>query len=118
MVTIDELVLIPIALFVVATFLPELLVPSIIIAIVGGTVYVAAKYYLIYPSLQEGGTVSYDIIGMSGKVVTTVTSTSGTVKVGSEIWTARCDEDELPTGSLVVVVERDGFTVKVKAAEP
>jgi membrane protein implicated in regulation of membrane protease activity len=112
-ITVDELILVPIALILVYYFIPELLPFATVALVIGAIVFVAAKYYLIYPSLQEGSHALYDLEGMTGKVIDTVTKTSGKIKVGAEIWEARYDEGEIPIGAEVNVVSRESMKVRV-----
>ncbi|TXT56468.1 MAG: hypothetical protein BAJATHORv1_20057 [Candidatus Thorarchaeota archaeon] len=116
-ITIDELVLIPIAIAIVYFFVPELLLPISVLLIVGAVLFVAVKYYLVYPSLQESNYYLYSLDGAIGKVTQTVTPQSGKIKVGQEIWDARCDEGQIPTGAEVQIVARDSMRVKVVPRE-
>ncbi len=112
-ITVDELILVPIAIVLVYYFIPELLPFATVTLIIGAVLFVAAKYYLIYPSLQEGSYMLYSLEGMTGKVIDTVTSTSGKIKVGAEIWEARCDEGEIAIGVEVDVISRESMRVRV-----
>jgi membrane protein implicated in regulation of membrane protease activity len=117
LITIDELVLVPIALVLIAMFVPEYFLLALIIAIPGSIIFVAAKWYIVYPALQEGSYKLYDLKDMEGTVISTVTPNSGKIKVGQEIWEARCEDDEIPKGTTVRVVSRESMKVKVKAIE-
>ena len=55
------------------------------------------------------------LIGMIGEARTTV-YTEGSVQVGGELWSAR-SEKEIPLGSSIKVVRRDGFVVVVEKNE-
>lgn len=112
-ITIDELILVPIAIALVYYFMPDLVVLASIALIIGAIVFVAVKYYLVYPSLQEGSYMLYDLQGMVGKVIEPVTQHTGKIKVGAEIWEARCDEGEIASGVEVKVVSRDRMQVRV-----
>ncbi|NHI83864.1 MAG: hypothetical protein EAX81_06155 [Candidatus Thorarchaeota archaeon] len=112
-ITIDELILVPIAIVLVYYFIPDLVVYATIALIIGAAIFVAVKYYLVYPSLQDGSYMLYNLEGMMGKVIEPVTQRSGKIKVGAEIWDARCDEGEIPTGVDVKVVSRDHMRVRV-----
>ena len=112
-ITVDELILVPIAIVLVYYFMPELLPFATVALIVGAALFVAAKYYLIYPSLQDGSYMLYDLEGMTGKVIDTVTSESGKIKVGAEIWEARCHEGEIAVGVEVNVISRESMKVRV-----
>ncbi|UCE09500.1 MAG: NfeD family protein [Candidatus Thorarchaeota archaeon] len=114
-ITIDELILVPIAIIIVYYFIPELLFQLTALLIAGSAIFVAAKYYLVYPSLQETGSHAlYDLKGMKAIVVEPVTSRSGKVKVGAEIWDARCrDGLEIGSGTEVRILERESMKVLV-----
>ena len=90
-ITIDELVLVPIAMWIVYIFRPDWFVPATILLIIGAAIFVAGKYYLVYPSLLDEARPFYELQGMKGVVVEDVTQTGGKIRVGAEIWDARCD---------------------------
>jgi membrane protein implicated in regulation of membrane protease activity len=113
-ITVDELILVPIAIILVYYFLPELLIPITILLIIGAVIFVAGKYYLIYPSLQESSVEFYELKGLRGKVINTVTPEAGKIKVGAEIWDARCDVGEIEVGTEIVIIERDRMRVRVE----
>ena len=117
LITIDELVLVPIALAIIALFVPEYFLISLVIAIPGSIIFVAAKWYIVYPALQEGSYMLYDLQGMEATVITTVTPNSGKIKVGQEIWDARSDNDEIPKGTTVRIISRESMKVKVESLE-
>ncbi|MFW9844474.1 MAG: NfeD family protein [Candidatus Thorarchaeota archaeon] len=114
LITVDELLLVPILILGAYYFIPELLLFTIVMTTVGAIIFVAAKYHLVYDSLKEGTHYFYDLQGTKCKVVSTVTSTTGKVKVGAEIWEARSDNGEIPVGTDVVVVSRESMRVNVK----
>ncbi|MFW9800461.1 MAG: NfeD family protein [Candidatus Thorarchaeota archaeon] len=116
-ITIDELLLVPLVIVIIYYLAPELTVPVAAIMVVGAVVFVAGKYYLVYPSLLEGTYMSYELEGMIGTVVKTVTTTSGKIKVGAEIWDARSDAGEIPIGMKVKILSRDSMIVRVEPAE-
>ncbi|MHA1905896.1 MAG: NfeD family protein [Candidatus Thorarchaeota archaeon] len=113
-ITVDELVLVPLALVMVYYFLPEFLAPSIIIGIVGSAVFVAIKYYWIYPSLSDESYVLYDMKGVTGTVYEQCSTQSGKIKVGQEIWDARYNYGVLESGTKVQVISRDSMLVTVE----
>ncbi|MHA1961629.1 MAG: NfeD family protein [Candidatus Thorarchaeota archaeon] len=114
-ITIDEMILVPIAIIIVYFFVPELLVQITALLIVGSVLFIAAKYYLVYPSLQETGSYAlYDLKGMKAIVVEPVTTQTGKVKVGAEIWDARCKEGlEIESGTEVNIIDRELMRVLV-----
>jgi membrane protein implicated in regulation of membrane protease activity len=114
LITIDELILVPILILGAYYFVPELLEFTIVATILGAIIFVAAKYHLIYDSLKEGSHYLYELEGIRCKVIEVVSPTSGKVKVGAEIWEARNDDGEIPIGTEVIVVSRDSMTVHVK----
>jgi len=89
LITVDELLLVPLFILLAYYFLPDLLLFTIVVTIVGAVIYVPAKYRFIYDSLKEGTYYLYEIEGTKCKVIETVTPTSGKVKIGAEIWEAR-----------------------------
>ncbi|MBS3793891.1 MAG: NfeD family protein [Candidatus Thorarchaeota archaeon] len=116
--TIDELILVPLVIFLVYFFAPEYLFFVIIITLVGAAIFVLVKFYLVFPTMSQEQSYSlYDLSGVTGKVTKTVTPTEGKVKVGQEIWDARCDEGEIPVGTEIQVVARESFRVKVAPKE-
>ena len=114
LITVDELLLVPLLILGAYYFIPELLPFTVVATILGAIVYVAAKYHLVYDSLKEGSYYMYELEGTRCKVIKTVTHTSGKVKVGAEIWDARSDNGEIPVGTEVVIVSRESFKVNVK----
>ena len=114
LITVDELLLVPLLILGSYYFLPELLSFTIVATILGAIVFVAAKYHLVYDSLKEGTDYVYDLPGTRCKVIETVTSTSGKVRVGAEIWDARSNNGEILVGTEVVVVSRESLMVHVK----
>ncbi|TFG08165.1 NfeD family protein [Candidatus Thorarchaeota archaeon] len=114
LITIDELVLVPIALVLVWLFAPEYLLPVFVITIIGAAIFVVIKYYIVYPTLTDEYHRMYELEGMIGRVIEPVSRESGKIKVGSEIWDARYDEGELPVGTEVEIVSRESMRVQVK----
>lgn len=110
----DELVLIPIAMWIVYTFRREWFVPATVLLIIGASIFVAVKYYLVYPSLLDVSRPYYELEGMQGVVIAAVTQTTGKIRVGPEIWDARCDVGEIMPGTDVIVVSRDSMRVRVE----
>lgn len=114
-ITIDELVLVSLAIIAVYYFLPDFFLASIVIGLIGTTVYVVIKYYFIYPSLFDTSYAYYDLKGVSGVVIDNVSRESGKIKVGQEIWDARTDEGSFPPGTKIKIVSRDSMIVRVTA---
>jgi len=114
LITVDELLLVPLLILGAYYLLPELLPFTIVATILGAIVFVAAKYHLVYDSLKEGTDYVYDLHGTRCKVIETVTHTTGKVKVGAEIWDARSDNGEILVGTEVVIVSRERLKVHVK----
>ncbi|TFF92057.1 hypothetical protein EU545_02165, partial [Candidatus Thorarchaeota archaeon] len=98
-ITIDELILVPIAIVLAYFFAREYFLPVLVITIIGAAVFVAIKYHLVYPTLSDEYHRIYELEGMTGRVIAPVGRDSGKIKVGSEIWDARCDQGELPVGT-------------------
>ena len=113
-ITVDELVLVPIALWIVYVFRPDWLIPAAILLIIGAAIFVAGKYYLVYPSLLDEYRPYYELQGMRGVVIENVTQVSGKIRVGAEIWEARCDVGEIKSGVEVSVVSRESMKVRVE----
>ncbi|MFW9962776.1 MAG: NfeD family protein [Candidatus Sifarchaeia archaeon] len=114
-ITIDELVLIPIAMWIVYIFKPEWFLVATVLLIIGAAVFVAAKYYLVYPSLLDEARPFYELEGMTGTVIEEVTQIAGKIRVGAEIWEARCDVGPISKGSEVVVLKRESMKVRVES---
>ena len=113
-ITVDELILVPIAMWIIYIFRPDWFVPASILLIVGAAIFVAGKYYIVYPSLLEESRPFYDIEGMKGVVINEVSQVAGKIRVGAEIWDARCDVGEIKTGTEVVIVSRESMKVWVE----
>jgi membrane protein implicated in regulation of membrane protease activity len=116
-ITIDELILIPVAVVIIYYFARDLLIPSTILLIIGSIIFVAAKYYLVYPSLQDEAHPIYKMEGARGVVISRVTGNEGKIKVGAEIWDARCDGPPIEKGSAVVILSRESLKVRVRPAD-
>ena len=112
-ITVDELVLLPLAWVLMYFFLPDYFVLSVVVGVVGAAIFVAIKYYFIWPVLQDGSYKLYDLKGVTGVVIDTVTNDSGKIKVGQEIWNARTDYGELLPGSQIRIESRESFIVSV-----
>ena len=113
-ITVDELVLVPIALWIVYIFRPDWLLPATVLLIIGAAIFVAGKYYLVYPSLLDEARPYYELKVMKGVVIDSVTQVSGKIRVGAEIWDARCDVGEIKSGTEVIVVSRESMKVRVE----
>jgi membrane protein implicated in regulation of membrane protease activity len=113
-ITVDELILVPIAMWIVYVFKPDWFVPATILLIIGAALFVAAKYYIVYPSLQDESRPFYELQGMKGIVIEDVTQIGGKIRVGAEIWDARCDVGDIKSGTEVVVVSRESMKVRVE----
>ena len=118
-ITLDELALVPIAVLLAHFFAPEYTVLVAVVGIIIAAIFVPIKYHLVYPTLKQTESHQlYNLIGMTAVVIAAVTSTSGKVRIGSEIWDARCDEGtDFPTGSKVRVVSRESLKVHVGPTE-
>ena len=114
LITIDELLLVPLIILGAYYFVPHLLSFTIVATFVGAALFVAAKYYLVYDSLKDGSYYLYDLQGTRCTVIEPVTESSGKVKVGAEIWEARSDTGEIPSGTEVVIVSRASMKVHVE----
>jgi membrane protein implicated in regulation of membrane protease activity len=112
-ITINELMLVPIVILLAHYFVPELLPFTIVTSITGAILFVSVKYYLVYDSLQDGSYYFYDLAGAKCKVIELVTANSGKVRVGAEIWEARSEFGEIPPGTEVIIVSRESFKVRV-----
>jgi membrane protein implicated in regulation of membrane protease activity len=113
-ITVDELILVPIAMWIIYSFRPDWFVPATILLIVGAAIFVAGKYYLVYPSLLEESRPFYDLKGMKGVVINEVSQVAGKIRVGAEIWDARCDVGAIPSGTEVIIVSRESMKVWVE----
>ena len=113
-ITIDELLLVPVAMALAFYFIPDWFVPITMLLIFGAIVFVVGKYYLVYPALLESSYAYYDLKGLTGKVIEPVTERSGKIKVGAEIWDARTDSGAIDIGTEVRVVSRESMKVRVR----
>ena len=112
-ITIDELFLVPVAMALAYFFVPDWFIPLTILLIIGAAVFVIAKYHLVYPTLLESSYSFYEFEGLRGKVIEEVTISSGKIKVGAEIWDARCDVGRIEVGKAVTIISRDMMRVVV-----
>lgn len=101
-------------MYIVYILKPEWLLSVTILLIIGASVFVAAKYYLVYPSLLDIARPFYELQGMTGTVLEEVTQGSGKIRVGAEIWEARCDVGPISKGTAVTVVSRESMKVRVE----
>jgi membrane-bound serine protease (ClpP class) len=74
----------------------------------GGITYLAVKTLKKKPVSGKEG-----LIGKKGKALTIITQEGGKIFVEGEIWQA-VSEEEIPEGSQVKIVEKEGFILKVK----
>ncbi len=118
-ITLDELALVPITVLLAHFFAPEYTVLVAVVGIIIAAIFVPIKYYLVYPTLKQTESQQiYNLVGMTAVVISTVTSKSGKVRLGSEIWDALCDEGtDFPTGSKVRIVSRESLKVHVGPTE-
>jgi membrane-bound serine protease (ClpP class) len=79
-------------------------------AILGGITYLAVKAIKRKPISGKEG-----LIGKVGKVLEDVDSENGKIFVEGEIWRA-VSEQPIPKGVKVIVIEKEGLTLKVKPA--
>ena len=114
LITIDELLLVPILIVAAYYLIPELLPFTVVVSIVGAIIFVAIKYHLVYDSLKESSYYFYELQGTRCKVIETVTSTSGKIKLGAEIWEARSHNGDIPLGAEAVIISRESMRVHVK----
>jgi membrane protein implicated in regulation of membrane protease activity len=101
-------------MWIVYIFRPDWFLLASILLIIGAAIFVVGKYYLVYPSLVDKVTPFYELKGMKGVVIDDVTQVAGKIRVGAEIWDARCDVGEIKSGTEVVVVSRDSMRVRVE----
>ena len=113
-ITVDELILVPIAMWIVYTFKPDWFPLATILLIIGAAIFVVGKYYIVYPSLLDEARPFYELQGMKGVVIEDVTQISGKIRVGAEIWDARCDVGDIKSGTKIVVISRESMEVRVE----
>ena len=113
-ITIDELLLVPVLIILAYYFVPDLLLFTIVVSILGATIFVAIKYQLVDDALQEGTYYLYDMQGLKCKAIENITPQSGKVKIGAEIWQARSHIGDILSGTEVVIVSREHMKVTVK----
>ena len=61
LITVDELLLVPLLILVAYYFFPDLLLFTIVATILGAVIYVPLKYRFIYDSLKDGTYYLYEI---------------------------------------------------------
>ena len=106
---------------IVAGFGGSLLAQFLAFTIAGGVglliVRPIARRQMTHPSpVREG---SYALVGKKAVVIEEVTGTQGLIKLSGEVWSARArDEDQvIPAGTLVDVMEIEGATAIVYPRE-
>jgi membrane protein implicated in regulation of membrane protease activity len=112
-ITVDELIFVPLAWVLVYFFAPDLFTAAVIIGIVGSAVFVAIKYYFVFPVLGDSSSHIYDLQDIAGIVIEEVSHRDGKIKVGQEIWDAQCDGAPIPVGTEVRIVSRESMKVRV-----
>ncbi len=118
LINLDDIAVAAVILVIVYFLFPGYLLAAIVLVMIGLVVLIAAKYYLIYPVIGDTTGVVYDVVGKTGTVIRDVTTSDGRVRIGGEIWHARCDEtDVIKTGSPVRVVGRDRLVLLVAPLE-
>ena len=113
-ITIDELLLVPILIFLAYHFVPDLFVFTVVTSMIGAAIFVAIKYQLVYDALQEGTYYLYHMHGIKCKAIENITQDSGKVKLGAEIWQARSHLGDIPSGTEVIIVSREHMKLTVK----
>jgi len=101
-------------MWIVYVFKPDWFLPATVLLIIGAAIFVVAKYYIVYPSLLDEPRPFYELQGMKGVVIEDVTQVAGKIRVGAEIWDARCDVGPIKSGTEVVIVSRESLKVRVK----
>ena len=83
-----------------------------------GVVRPIARGHMRAPASLQSGTAA--LVGRRATAVTEISRSSGQVRIGGEVWTARAyDEHQvIAAGSAVDVVQIDGATAVVLSAEP
>lgn len=116
-ITIDELLLVPVLIILAYYFVPDLFVFTIFASIIGAIIFVAIKYQLVYEVLQDGTYYLYEMQGIKCRVIETVSSDSGKVKVGAEIWEARSHLGDIAIGKDVIIVSREHMKLVVEPVD-
>ncbi len=117
LINLDDILLAAIIVVAAYYLVPDLFVEALILVVIGLIVIIAAKYYLLYPMMDDRPQVSYDIVGRTGVVIETVTETDGRIRVGGEIWHARCQEGVIDIGQNVMVTGRENLLLWVSPIE-
>jgi membrane-bound serine protease (ClpP class) len=81
----------------------------------GGFFWIVARKVIEAASVRPVHSLDA-LVGETGEAKTYI-SKDGSAQVNGELWSARSDQP-IHSGSVIRVVERDGFTLKVKAVEP
>ncbi len=68
------------------------------------------------PRGAEAGNV-YGIIGKTARALTQITSESGRVKIGGDVWSARAQAAHISEGSEVTIVKIEGVVAVVSPSE-
>lgn len=62
----------------------------------------------LFKKTSDGATGVEALLNLEALSLTDITSSTGSVRLRNETWTARCDEGSIPAGSQVVVARIDG----------
>ncbi|MCF2135862.1 MAG: NfeD family protein [Candidatus Thorarchaeota archaeon] len=116
-INLDDFVILVIALAIIYWLLPIYFVPLALILVVGFIILIAVKYRLLYTALNDEPR-NYDVTEMIGEAISTITPSEGHIRLGAEIWHARSKDIEIPAGSRVRVVSRDGMVLQVTPIDP
>lgn len=109
---VEEFAFLIIALYIIHSLWPEFFITALIVSVVGFSIFVIAKWYILKDSLSEKH-YKYDIVGEVGITVDTL-SPEGHVRVRGELWKARSiDNQEIPKGVEVRIERRVGHKVFV-----
>ncbi len=111
-INLDEIIILLLILAGIYWIFPDYFQVLAVIAVVGFIILIAAKYRLLYPVLNDVPR-NYDVTDMIGETISHVTADDGRIRIGAEIWHARTEGDEIPAGTRVRVVSRNGMVLLV-----
>jgi membrane-bound serine protease (ClpP class) len=73
----------------------------------------SAITYVLYRTLKKKPLLGFDnMIGKSGLAISKITR-EGTIKIGSELWAAKAEQDNIEKGEEVTVIGQTGLKLTV-----
>jgi len=116
-ISLDDIAILLGILILVYLFAIDYFMIVAIVACIGLTTFLIAKYILLAPVLDETPRTNYDLVGKIGTALTDIKE-EGIVLIMNERWKAKSKNEQLiPAGTRVKVIRRYGLFLVVEAVE-